>query len=399
MAVSPDAIRVYQYLVARGLNPYAAAGLTGNLISESRLNTGASNPRDPGGSYGIGQWNRERRAALNAWRDPNAKDELERQLSFLMHELQTTEKAAYQRLLKAADITGGTAGGIAFERPAGYTGANPAGGSNWSGRLTNAQQVLAAAGGPPASGTGTATAVAPGPTRYTNIGDLSKQLIAEFPQLRQTSGYRSPEYNKQVGGAKDSQHTHGAAADFSLRGLDEATQERVIRRAIELGGRGIGYYPGSQSFHVDVRQGGSGNFWGPNYSRTSLGQTPKFFQNIAQGGIPGAVPPGGGTAVAGTPAVPTPVTASPTTVAQGPAPPSPERNLAEGIAGLLGGTVEDPSTPPPQEAPAAAPTPQPAVPTGPEQGSAASLMTSLIDRKRMDRGAMPLGLLDSIGVA
>lgn len=36
------------------------------------------------------------------------------------------------------------------------------------------------------------------------------------------SGHRCPEYNKRVGGARNSQHVYGRAADFVVQGVDPA---------------------------------------------------------------------------------------------------------------------------------------------------------------------------------
>jgi hypothetical protein len=127
---------------------------------------------------------------------------------------------------------------------------------------------LLAAGGTPAAKT-------------TTIADLQKQLLERYPELKVTSGYRDPAHNAKVGGAKNSQHTHGTAIDVSLKGLDEARQREIVDYARQLGARGLGYYPNSQSAHFDVRQGAPA-VWGQNYSRTSLPQTPSWFQEVAE---------------------------------------------------------------------------------------------------------------------
>ncbi len=59
----------------------------------------------------------------------------------------------------------------------------------------------------------------PGPGIIKNLRRLAKgleqvQALTEFP-LEISSGYRSPELNLRVGGAKSSQHTLGQAADFT----------------------------------------------------------------------------------------------------------------------------------------------------------------------------------------
>ena len=96
MPISANAARAFAYFKGRGFSDVAAAGMVGTLMQESGpgLNVKAYNPNDPGGSYGIMQANRERKAALMAYKDPTARDELERQLSFIANrELKGSERA------------------------------------------------------------------------------------------------------------------------------------------------------------------------------------------------------------------------------------------------------------------------------------------------------------------
>lgn len=61
-----------------------------------------------------------------------------------------------------------------------------------------------------------------------------------------TSGYRSPEHNKKVGGAKASKHVLGMAADFKVEGLTPATVIKDIEVLImtnQMLEGGIGKYP------------------------------------------------------------------------------------------------------------------------------------------------------------
>ena len=90
--------------------------------------------------------------------------------------------------------------------------------------------------------------------------------------LNVTSGYRSPEHNAAVGGARGSQHLHGNAIDVSLTGLDSQQQQAVVNQFLSdqrVGG--FGYYPRSNSIHVDVRQG-TRAAWGTDYHGTSVGE-------------------------------------------------------------------------------------------------------------------------------
>lgn len=106
------------------------------------------------------------------------------------------------------------------------------------------------------------------------------QFLQSYGDIPITSAYRDPAYNAKVGGAKGSAHVHGDAMDFSVRGLDEAQKAEVVNWWRQQGATGIGYYPNSDSIHVDLREGPN-RAWGPNYSHTSLAKTPEWFQSIA----------------------------------------------------------------------------------------------------------------------
>ena len=64
------------------------------------------------------------------------------------------------------------------------------------------------------------------------------------------SAYRTPEYNKSIGGATNSQHCKGKASDTVCKG---ATPLELAMYAEEIGLGGIGLY--SSFTHIDTRDG------------------------------------------------------------------------------------------------------------------------------------------------
>lgn len=69
------------------------------------------------------------------------------------------------------------------------------------------------------------------------------------------SGYRSPAHNKRIGGAKNSQHLKGTAADIVVSGMSPLEVKKVVEKLISEGKvwfGGIGRY--NTFLHLDIRK-------------------------------------------------------------------------------------------------------------------------------------------------
>jgi len=73
------------------------------------------------------------------------------------------------------------------------------------------------------------------------------------------SAYRSPSYNKRIGGAARSQHMYAKAFDVSMANHDPILFEAAARRC---GFTGFGYYPESGFMHIDT---GPARSWGEHW--------------------------------------------------------------------------------------------------------------------------------------
>lgn len=86
---------------------------------------------------------------------------------------------------------------------------------------------------------------------------IDPELIRRLQKMREeigkpliiNSGYRCPEHNRAVGGAKDSQHIHGRAADVSCPSIQIGRLHTLAEKYFPDGG--VGKYPGY--VHVDTR--------------------------------------------------------------------------------------------------------------------------------------------------
>lgn len=95
--------------------------------------------------------------------------------------------------------------------------------------------------------------------RLTPLCEALEKIRAHFggKPVRILSGYRSPEFNRAIKGAKQSQHMAGRAADIVIKGvLPKDIYEAVKKNWKAWGIRGVGIYVGF--VHVDVRVDESG---------------------------------------------------------------------------------------------------------------------------------------------
>jgi len=95
--------------------------------------------------------------------------------------------------------------------------------------------------------------------------------------IRLNSGYRTPEYNASVGGARNSMHVQRKAIDVQWPLSGTEGKRQFIQKAIDAGFTGIGCY---NSFcHVDI---GAKRCWGPSGGRASMYS--EFVQLFRQNG-------------------------------------------------------------------------------------------------------------------
>jgi len=86
--------------------------------------------------------------------------------------------------------------------------------------------------------------------RVAELMERIRQFFGNLP-ITVNSWYRTPEYNKQVGGAKNSQHVLGRAVDFTVEGIKPAEVQKCLSAVVkELGIGGLGCY--DRFTHVDI---------------------------------------------------------------------------------------------------------------------------------------------------
>ena len=75
--------------------------------------------------------------------------------------------------------------------------------------------------------------------------------LTECKSVIVTSGYRTPRYNKKIGGSRKSSHTEGYALDLSFKSSKYSVKE-ICCMAQDLGIHGIGYIS-STAIHIDMK--------------------------------------------------------------------------------------------------------------------------------------------------
>ena len=95
-------------------------------------------------------------------------------------------------------------------------------------------------------------------TILRNIQELAKNLQVLRDEVKKpikiTSGFRDPSFNKKIGGATQSRHITGQAADLKIEGYTPKQVASIIEKLIAAGKMkqgGLGIY--STWIHYDVR--------------------------------------------------------------------------------------------------------------------------------------------------
>ncbi len=116
---------------------------------------------------------------------------------------------------------------------------------------------------------------------------IDEDLVALLQKIRDyfqapvtiNSGYRTAAYNAKIGGAKNSQHMLGMAADIVVTGI---TPIAVAQYAEHLGAKGIGLY--SDFVHLDTRKGAKSR-WINKGKEVVVSGFPGY-QKAAEGSLP-----------------------------------------------------------------------------------------------------------------
>lgn len=101
---SDNAEKAFNFFVDKGLTPEQSAGILGNLWAESGINP--TRHQQGGPAYGIAQWEDPRLSAMRSWvtQQGGDPDSMAGQLSWYWHELQTTEKNAYNKIKDSKSV-------------------------------------------------------------------------------------------------------------------------------------------------------------------------------------------------------------------------------------------------------------------------------------------------------
>ena len=115
--IKGDKKKALEFFQSKGLDAFQAAGIVGNLIHESGLNTTIKG--DGGKAFGIAQWHPDRQKGLKELAKSKGTDisDFDTQLEYVWQELNSTEKKALDKLLNSKTTQEATMAFMSYERP------------------------------------------------------------------------------------------------------------------------------------------------------------------------------------------------------------------------------------------------------------------------------------------
>lgn len=227
-SVSVKAGQAKSYLMDRhGFSDVAASAITGHLDWESGLRTGAVG--DKGTAVGLAQWRGERLQGLKAFAAGTGKDwrSMEAQLDYVAYELGTSEAGAGKALSAATTLDDAVAAFMGFERPAGWTAANPRGGHGWAQRLARARALAGASTVETSASAAPATTVEPGSVAVTLNG-----AAGPVPAMR-AGTIRGDAFNDAAASVYTNRLEAAMRAQMDAVSLDHETDPQGLASALD----------------------------------------------------------------------------------------------------------------------------------------------------------------------
>lgn len=145
--------QIWEFFSAKGLQPHQVAAIMGQASAESAFNPNAVG--DNGTSFGLFQHHAGRgRGLLDAVGGQAGLGDVNAQLEYVWKELLTSESGVLKQLMSATTLKDATVAAVGFERPQGWSAANPTGAHNFEGRLAAADASLVKFGNATQTATG-----------------------------------------------------------------------------------------------------------------------------------------------------------------------------------------------------------------------------------------------------
>lgn len=126
---SNNEVLIFEYLKQNGFNLAMICGILANIEKESNFNPNAVG--DSGTSYGLCQWHNDRKNKLVNYCNKNglSSNTVKGQISYLIYELRSSEKTAYDKIMSSSDSAQGAYDAgynfcYYFERPSGKQSAS-----------------------------------------------------------------------------------------------------------------------------------------------------------------------------------------------------------------------------------------------------------------------------------
>lgn len=299
---------IVSFFKSKGLPDYLIAGIVGNLSVESGFSPTAYNAGE--GAIGLAQWEGGRRTALQQWAAAHGGTEtdLQMQLSFLWHEMNTTESANWQQVQQAKTVQqAATYWDQYYERSSGSTRQDRIDRAvqfSNTGELSSANNTggsVPSSGGYNAdAGTGGGGGGAPTKAEYATVDGGLGNLLQSVPELRnllqkaESNDWSLTRFENAVENSDWYQnHSQTARSVIIQRANDPASWQETLNNTIDSINTlahqlGFDLTP-DQAHHIAVTALMSGNDSNQQWLTQALGRRQDFSDTKNLGSLEGGM--------------------------------------------------------------------------------------------------------------